>query len=87
MNLAINHQSQFCQAQPSPNPSWAEVALVPIDPATHPPTGKVKTSLRNKSNYVCTVSTVWTVCGQCLDIVQIVWGQFMKGVGSNHRKN
>ena len=39
-------------AKLSPVPSWAEVALVPIDPSTHPPVGKVVTSLRNKSNYI-----------------------------------
>ena len=51
-------EQEFCQAQPSPNQSWAEVALVPIDPAAHPPAGKVDTSLRYKSNYVKTVSTI-----------------------------
>ena len=39
-------------AKLSPAQQWAEVALVPIDPATHPPAGKVDTSLRYKSNYV-----------------------------------
>ena len=53
----------YCQAQLQLSAQLkAELALVPIDPATHPPThppaGKVKTSLRNKSNYIPTVSTV-----------------------------
>ena len=51
-DLSVSNNIKFCQAQPSPNKSWAEVALVPIDPATHPPAGKVDTSLRYKSNYV-----------------------------------
>ena len=50
----------YCQAQPSPNSSLAEVALFPIDPATHSPAGKVKTSLWVKSNYI------WTVSEQCM---------------------
>ena len=50
-SVRVLHEHVFlftvAKLSPSANPSWAEVALVPIGPATHPPAGKVKTSLRN----------------------------------------
>ena len=59
MGFDLSATPSCCQAQLQLSAQLkAELALVPIDPATHPPAGKVKMSLRNKSNYIHTVSTV-----------------------------
>ena len=65
MGFDLSATPSCCQAQLQLSAQLkAELALVPVDPATrhpptrHPPAGKVKTSLRNKSNYIHTVSTV-----------------------------
>ena len=56
----------FCQAQPSPNPSWAEVALVSIDPATrHPP-------IHPGTQVKLCQDSVWAVSGQYQDSARTV---------------
>ena len=82
--LCLPNDIKFCQAQPSPNKSWAEVALVPIDPATHPPTHpqeKLKQALEiSQTMFRQCLNIIRTVSGQCPDSVRTVSGQCLKGI-------
>ena len=74
--------SELCIAKLSPVPTqcWAEVALVPIDPAAHPPATHPQEKLIQAFDISQTMSRQCLLSRQCLDIVWTVSGQYLDSV-------